>query len=248
LGKLLDRQSRAPTIPPLVEGDRLTLDEYWRRYEADEEVVRAELIDGVVYVNARRAFANGQEAIASPISGEDHGDPLSLIQGWLAYYSAYTPGVVSSSSFSVRMSERTAPEPDAVLRIRPAFQEPSTVARSSSLDQLPELVVEVANSSAKRDLGPKFLAYQAVGIEEYIVWQTVSGIIDWFVLMQSKYEPLKADAEGILRSPTFPGLWLDGAAIRESDMAKVFEVLNLGLASTEHVAFAAKLRANAAKK
>jgi len=248
MGKLLDRNSTEPALPLLVEGDRLTLDEFWRRYEADTEVLRAELIDGVVYVNSRRVIVDGKEMIVPPISAEGHGRPQNRISTWLGFYSAYTPGVVASSPYSVRISNRNAPEPDALLEILPEFNDRFVEAGNSSLDNLPGLVVEIANTSVKRDLGPKFEAYQVEGISEYIVWQTESEIIDWFVLKQKKYVPLKANAQGILQSKTFPGLWLDIAAIRDSNMARVIDILKLGLASPEHAGFVAKLQANAKRK
>jgi len=41
-----------PSIPPLENGDHLTRAEYERRYEASPEDVKAELIDGVVYMSS----------------------------------------------------------------------------------------------------------------------------------------------------------------------------------------------------
>jgi hypothetical protein len=37
-------------IPPLEGGDHLTRDEFERRYEAQPDIKRAELIEGVVYM------------------------------------------------------------------------------------------------------------------------------------------------------------------------------------------------------
>jgi len=70
-------ESRSPAtarrIPPLRSGDHLTRDEFERRYEAMPEVNKAELIEGVVYM-------------PSPVSAEDHGEPLFdfIIQEGLA--------------------------------------------------------------------------------------------------------------------------------------------------------------------
>jgi hypothetical protein len=41
----------------------------------------------------------------------------------------------------------------------------------------------------------------------------------------------------------FPGLWLDPVALAKRDMAKVFEVLEQGLATPEHAAFVAEFQA-----
>ena len=56
------------------------------------------------------------------------------------------------------------------------------------------------------------------------------------------YEVVAADAHGIWRSSEFPGLWLDGAALLGANMIRLLAVLQQGLASSEHVAFAERLQ------
>ena len=63
--------------------------------------------------------------------------------------------------------------------------------------------------------------------------------IDWFVLREGRYEILRAAADGTLCSPSFPGLWLDTAALLRGDLSSVLAVLQLGLNSPEHSAFIA---------
>ena len=58
--------ARQSGVPPLENGDRLTRDEFERRYEAMPHLKKAELIEGVVYV-------------PSPVRYRHHGAPLSLI-------------------------------------------------------------------------------------------------------------------------------------------------------------------------
>jgi hypothetical protein len=57
------------------------------------------------------------------------------------------------------------------------------------------------------------------------------------------YEPLEADEHGIIRSALFPGLWLDTHALWKRDAATLLATLQQGLASDEHAAFVAHLKA-----
>ena len=52
-------------IPPLENGDRLTVAEFERRYEAMPHLKKAELIEGVVYVPSpvRQRFQGGSTLI-----------------------------------------------------------------------------------------------------------------------------------------------------------------------------------------
>lgn len=54
--------------------------------------------------------------------------------------------------------------------------------------------------------------------------------------------------DGIRRSVTLPGLWLDSAALIGGDMARVLDVLQQGLASPDHARFVARLRRAAARR
>ncbi|WP_161967639.1 Uma2 family endonuclease [Fimbriiglobus ruber] len=245
MGKTLDRATTA--IPPLRDGDRLTRDEFIRRYEASKDVLRAELIQGVVYVNARVTSKGGQAV--TPISFEAHSDPLFDIGYWLGTYAYATPGTKASTSGTLYApSPENAPEPDTSLRILPDFGGRTKPDKKGFLHGALELVVEVANTTAGRDLGPKMLAYQEDGVPEYIVWRTAEAVIDWFVLKRKKYVPLAPDADGILQSQIFPGLWLDPVALLNWDMPRVLAILQQGLASPEHATFVAKLATEATRR
>lgn len=63
------------------------------------------------------------------------------------------------------------------------------------------------------------------------------------MLREGVYEPLAPDCEGVLRSEVVPGLWLPGAALWAGALAAMLATLQRGLASPEHTAFVASLRA-----
>jgi hypothetical protein len=56
-----------------------------------------------------------------------------------------------------------------------------------------------------------------------------------------KFEPLVTGPDGLLRSETFPGLWLDADALLRLDLRRLLAVLRQGLVSPEHAAFVARL-------
>jgi hypothetical protein len=95
------------------------------------------------------------------------------------------------------------------------------------------------------DLHDKLRVYRRNGLREYIVWRVYDGVVDWFVLRQSRYEPLALSPTGFYQSEVFPGLWLDPTALVSGDLPRVHQVLQQGLASPEHAAFVAELRRRA---
>lgn len=248
MGKSVARITKPVAVPLLRDGDRMTSAEFLRRYEADPYVVRAELLKGVVYINARRQVIDGKERIMPPISGGGHSGPQANVMTLLGVYAAQTAGVVLNGPTTVHMSDETNPEPDALLRILPEYGGRSTLGEDDFIDGPPELVVEISNTSASRDMGARLEAYQDDGVKDYLVWRTGVETVDWFVLRRRKYVSLTPGADGVVKSETFPGLWLDVPALLAKDMAKALATLQQGLASSEHAAFVAKLRATAKRK
>jgi len=215
-------------LPQLENGDRLTRDEFERRYEAMPHLKKAELIEGVVYV-------------PSPVRYRHHGAPHALLIGWLAQYTAGTPGVAVSDNSTVRLDLDNEPQPDALLLIDPTCGGQTRFSLDDYIEGSPELVAEVASSSVSYDLHAKLHVYRRNGVREYLVWRVLEQAIDWFVLRAGQYEQLPVEANGWLRSTVFPGLWLDPAALVRSELATVLAIVQQGLGSPEHTTFVARL-------
>jgi Uma2 family endonuclease len=218
----------ASAVPPLEPGDRLTRDEFERRYEAMPELKKAELIEGVVYM-------------PSPVRARRHGRPHARIIGWLIYYEAYTAGVEVADNTTARLDLDNEPQPDAMLYIAPDRGGQVRIGPEDYIEAAPELVVEVASSSVSFDLHTKLHVYRRSGVQEYIVWRVLDSRIDWFVLRGGVYERLAADDRGVVRSERFPGLWLNADALLQGDLAATLRTLDEGVATAEHTAFVAGL-------
>lgn len=209
-------------IPPLENGDRLSRSEFERRYQAMPQLRKAELIEGVVY------------NMSSPLRIKSHGEPHGNLTGWLWTYKTATLGLVMGIEPTVRLDPDNEPQPDAVLFV-PGRQ--ARIGEDDYIEGAPELVIEIAASSAAIDLHDKKRAYRRNGVQEYIVWRTLEAQLDWFVLTADEYVPLATDTQGVFHSQVFPGLWLDRIALLAGDMARVLAVLQQGVGTVEHQDF-----------
>jgi hypothetical protein len=61
-------------------------------------------------------------------------------------------------------------------------------------------------------------------------------------LQDGEYQAILADAQGILRSVLFPGLWLDPAKFWAADLSGLIATVQQGLTSSEHGAFVEQLK------
>jgi Uma2 family endonuclease len=210
-----------PQILPLENGDRLSRNEFERRYTESLDIKKAELIEGVVYV-------------ASPLRFQRHAEPHAKLMIWLGNYQIYTPGIKLGIEPTIRLDQDNEPQPDGVLLIDESLGGKSRITDDDYIEGAPELVAKIAASSAAYDLYDKKKAYKRNGIQEYIVWQSLENKLDWFGLHDSEYILLQPDVEGIIKSQVMPGLWLSVTALLAGDMVKVLEVLQTGLNSPEH--------------
>jgi len=157
----------ASTKPrPLHSGDRLTRAEFHRRYLASPASTRAELVEGVVYVS-------------SPVSPR-HSEPHGRVVVWLGTYQIGHPGVQLHVDVTVVLDDANEVQPDAcLLREEPGGPR---LNAEGNYQGAPQLVVEVAVSSASYDLHDKKEAYRRNGVREYVVWRVEDEAIDWFRL------------------------------------------------------------------
>jgi hypothetical protein len=103
------------------------------------------------------------------------------------------------------------------------------------------LVVEVARSSRKIDLGEKLRDYERSGVLEYLVYALDPPEIYWFVRREGRFVRQAADVDGCYHSGAFPGLWLDPRALLDDDLDGLIATLERGLATADHAAFVARL-------
>ena len=230
----VERQSTAPavenkpSVPPLHNGDRLTRAEFERIYAAHPEIKKAELIEGIVYM-------------PSPARHREHGKPHFHSIGWLNLYSAATPGVEGSDNVTLRLDLENEPQPDALLFLLPEYGGNARVGEDGYLEGAPELIIEVAASSASYDLNQKKRVYARNGVAEYIVYLAYEQRIIWFILREGVYVAQQPDDNGLLKSGGFPGLWLLPEALLAGEIARMLETLQQGLASPAHKTFSAEL-------
>lgn len=229
---VVDLPSTVPpsVVPPLHAGDHLSRCEFERRYEAHPEIKKAELLEGIVYM-------------PSPARFTEHAQPHGDLVTWLGTYRAATPGVLLGDNATVLLDWENEPQPDALLRIDEVCGGRSRVTAEHYLAGAPELMLEVAASSASYDLHTKRRVYQRNGVEEYVVVQMYERRIVWFRLREGIYHPIEPDAASVLSSEVFPGLCLHQGAFWAGDMARVLTVLHEQLASPGHTAFVASLQA-----
>ncbi|MFN7945690.1 MAG: Uma2 family endonuclease [Blastocatellia bacterium] len=221
------------TTPPLEQGDRLTRHEFELRYEAMPELKKAELIEGIVYMG-------------SPVKYK-HGRHHRQLNHWLSAYCVETPGTDVADNVTNRLDEDNDPQPDLLLRIEEEYGGQSRVDEDGYLSGAPELIAEIASSSAAYDLHDKLNVYRRHGVQEYVVWRVRDKQLDWFCLEQGHYVRQTPDAKGMIASNIFPGLRLAVGALLAGEMAAVLNELHKGLASAAHKSFVRRLAAQKRK-
>ena len=170
-----------------------------------------------------------------------HGRVQGRVIFWLSMYESATPGVEAYDNVTAILGPDSEPQPDAALIIDPKKGGRTRVNKDGWLVGPPELIAEVAVSTESYDLYEKKRDYERAGVREYLVVALRQQRVFWFMLQRGKFSEQATGNDGVLRSETFPGLWLHPQALLRDDVGRVKEVVEMGIASPEHATFRAKL-------
>jgi len=214
-------------VPRLVPGDRLNRFEFERRYHAMPDCKKAELIEGVVYMPSPARLR--------------HSQPHGRLITWIGNYVDATPGTDYADNTTNRLDYDNEPQPDVALFIEPACGGQSRISDDDYLTGPVEFVAEVSVSSLALDRGPKLRTYERHGVREYLIWRVDDSLLEWYVLRDNGFELLPLSKDGIFRSETFPGLWLNASAMLNRDGKTVMTTLNEGLSHSDHADVVRKL-------
>lgn len=194
--------------PELHNGDRMSGDEFMRRWEETPELKKAELIEGVVHL--------------ALLASNPHSAYEAFFGAWLTYYAVAAKQDLWIGSNPTLKLEGSVVQPDvALVRGR-------TSLKGGYLNEIPELVVEVCYSSKSYDLGQKLATYHSAGLRDHIAVLTQARRVEWRVITGAKCRLLHPTKNGILSSPNFPGLWLDTQALFPLHRQRLFAAIDRG--------------------
>lgn len=205
----------------LHSGDRMTREEFHRIYSRMPENIRAELVQGVVYVASPLRRKHGTHHIS-----------LGIVFG---IYEGRTHGVESGDNASILLGDDSEPQPDLYLRILENFGGQSSISEDDYVVGPPEMLAEIALSSQSIDLHSKHDDYRRAGVKEYLVVCVNEERLRAFDLQNDVEKPI--DPDGVYRSTVFPGLWIHAAGLFARNHTQLISTLEQGLESPEHTAF-----------
>ena len=216
-----------PNLPrALVEGQRLDQPTFHSLYEAMPPPIRAELIDGVVYM-------------PSPVSTE-HGVAHVPVIVWLDYYAEKTRGVQVMDNATTILGWKSETQPDGLLRILPAFggrtsDEGGYVHGGrnwwSRLRRQPGTSISDPNCKSTSGLG-----FSSTLCSRSIPMRSIGSVKSKASSFEFSIAP-----DGLYRSRAFPGLWLDPQALLTGDRQRLRDVVDQGCVTQEHAAFKTRL-------
>jgi Uma2 family endonuclease len=198
----------------LESGDRLTRKEFHRRYSTRPDIKKAELVLGVVYV-------------AAPVSFGRHGEPHGLIGAWLGVFSAKRQGQRVATNATVFLGPDSEVQPDVLALWDPPRGDGARLTSDDYIEGPPQIVIEVAASSASYDLHDKMGVYRRAGVPEYIVWRVLDQAVDWFRLRDGQYIHLEPNEQGVIESEVLPGLRLPVDRLLAGDAAAVLAAIDV---------------------
>jgi hypothetical protein len=219
----------------LSEGDRASAVGFRAELPKTPNVPRAELLRGVVRLNAAPPTARRQAL-------------TDALQAWTRQYEVETAGVVRATGVRITLSSQDELYADAAL-YAPSEGRCVEVRDSSTgirLEGPPTAVICVAETDRDRDLPDRLDALRQGGVTEFVLAGARGGL-QWFRLDEDPKRPGRGD--GYLKSAALPGLWLPEAVL-DPDPAKadVIAAVRAGCGTLDHALFVNALCTGAGRK
>jgi len=226
--------SEANAVLELENGSQMDQKTFHALYLKTPEGFKAELIGGTVYV------------MSSPVSPR-HGRSHFRVGYWLGLYADATPGTDVLDSTTSVLGAESEPQPDVCLLLLPEYGGQAKVVEDKYISGPLDLVVEVAITSRAIDLGAKKRDYEQAGVREYVVVLANEQTVRWFHRGGACFTEVAAGEDSLFRSRNFAGLWLDPRGLFSPSTRPLTAAVRKGLASPEHAAFVAELKARRKK-
>lgn len=215
---------------PLEDGDCLTAKEFLRRCEALPVRIRAELVQGIVRLEA---------STGSPEQAGAHNFVLDCLRS----YAQATSGVETAENPIILLDRENVARPDGALRILPECGGQTKISGDNYLSGPPEFVVELVYSRGVSALRDKLGAYRQNGVREFLVWRVPESKADWFQFDKGEYVLNLPGPNNILSSHVLPGFALNLTALLDQERTALRSTLTSALNRPEHSAFVERLRA-----
>ena len=126
----------------LRNGDHLSREEFHRRYREVGEGVRAELIEGIVYLD--RCPGDVTNAAAR-----------ENVLAWLGFFRAKTPGLKAAAHCTLKLDGRNEVQPAGLIAFPAAMGGAARLDENGFFEGAPELICEVRADRYCIDLHPK---------------------------------------------------------------------------------------------
>lgn len=176
-----------------------------------------------------------------PADYEFHAMPQGDLIFLFVLYRSRTPGVISAGPGTLDIDDLgVTVEPDASLAISPEHGGQLRRDDDGRIAGVPELVVEIANTSEAYDLGAKREAYEAAGVREYLVHAVRSKRFHAFRREGAALAAVSLD-DGVFVSRAFPGLRIDCDALLGGELAEAIATLEAGCGTKAHREFIDRL-------
>lgn len=197
-----------------TNSDLITVKEF---YALVEDGMKADLIEGVIYIASPDSLTNDQ------LGGFLH----NLMR---SYCEIKDLGKVFGSRFAFVLSPLRAPEPDVAFVRKDRLH----LVHEGGMEGGPDIAVEiVSRESRQRDYVDKRQLYQEASVSEYWILDPLQRRAEFYFLVEGRYELAPLEHNRIFRSTVLEGFYLDVEWLFADPLPKAYEKLQEILGSDQ---------------
>lgn len=152
------------------------------------------------------------------------------------HYRLFTPGIFVCINATVQIDETTRVTPGLIAMVNNGkFKQCTPHYEDKAFHGPPNLIIDIASENNKAVYQKRRDCFEKNKVQEYILLRETDSIkIEWNRLVNGKYELVKADDDGLIKSKALPGLWIPVNALQIRDLWVVMATIERGITRKEH--------------
>jgi hypothetical protein len=157
------------------------------------------------------------------------------------YYRLSTPGLYVCVHVPVALDENTRLIPGLIAQVNKGRFKQCNPGTYEYFAGPPNFVFDVFGDDHREAYAYRRACFERSGVIEYVAWPTASTLPIWNRLVNERFQEIKEDEEGLIKSVALPGLWIPIKPLKNRDWWSVMATISRGITRREHHAFMATI-------
>ena len=166
---------------------------------------------------------------------------LADVSMCINHYRLSTPGLYVCVHVPVQLDKKTRIVPGLIAQVNCGKHKQCDPGSYDYFSGPPNFVFDCFKDDQADEYKFRRECFERRGVKEYVAWFLSAKLPEWNRLEDGKFQRVREDPEGLIKSSALPGLWIPMGALEKRDWWCVMATISRGVTRRGHRDFMATL-------